>query len=61
MFGIWGLMIKLAAVMTFPFAWVKDTAGSPQALLLLAGFIGVGLVLTLFVDEKRGRAAVTPE
>ena len=59
MFGIWGLMIKLAAVMTFPFAWVKDTAGSPQALLLLAGFIGVGLVLTLFVDEKRGRAAVT--
>lgn len=59
MFGIWGLMIKLAAVMTFPFAWVKDTAGSPQALLLLAGFIGVGLVLTLFVDEKRGRAAAT--
>ena len=59
MFGIWGLMIKLAAVMTFPFAWVKDTAGSPQALLLLAGFIAVGLVLTLFVDEKRGRAAAT--
>ena len=60
-FGIWGLMIKLAAVMTFPFAWVKDTTGSPQALLLLAGFIGVGLVLTLFVDEKRGRAAATGE
>lgn len=60
-FGIWGLMIKLAAVMTFPFAWVKDTMGSPQALLLLAGFIGVGLVLTLFVDEKRGRAAATGE
>jgi UMF1 family MFS transporter len=56
-FGIWGLMIKLAAVMTFPFAWVKDTTGSPQALLLLAGFIGVGLVLTLLVDEKRGHAA----
>ena len=61
MFGIWGLMIKLAAVMTIPFAWVKDTAGSPQALLLLAGFIGVGLVLTLFVDEKRGHAAATGE
>ncbi len=61
MFGIWGLMIKLAAVMTFPFAWVKDTAGSPQALLLLAGFIAVGLVLTLFVDEKRGRAAAMRE
>jgi UMF1 family MFS transporter len=61
MFGIWGLMIKLAAVMTFPFAWVKDTAGSPQALLVLAAFIGTGLVLTLFVDEKRGRAAATAE
>jgi UMF1 family MFS transporter len=59
MFGIWGLMIKLAAVMTFPFAWVKDTTGSPQALLLLAGFIGLGLLMTLFVDEKRGRAAAT--
>lgn len=55
-FGIWGLMIKLAAVMTFPFAWVKDTTGSPQALLLLAGFIAVGLVLTLLIDEKRGHA-----
>ncbi len=57
MFGIWGLMIKLAAVMTFPFAWVKDTTGSPQALLLLAGLLGVGLVVTLFIDEKRGHAA----
>jgi UMF1 family MFS transporter len=57
MFGIWGLMIKLAAVMTFPFAWVKDTAGSPWALLLLAGLLAVGLLLTLFIDEKRGRAA----
>lgn len=57
MFGIWGLMIKLAAVMTFPFAWLKDTTGSPQALLLLAGFIAVGLILTLFIDEKRGHAA----
>lgn len=56
-FGIWGLMIKLAAVMTFPFAWVKDTTGSPQALLLLAGFIGAGLLLTLCIDEKRGHAA----
>jgi len=43
-------------VMTFPFAWVKDTTGSPQALLLLAGFIAVGLVLTLLIDEKRGHA-----
>jgi len=57
MFGIWGLMIKLAAVMTFPFALVKDKSGSPQALLLLAGLIVVGLVLTCFINEKRGHAA----
>jgi len=57
MFGIWGLMIKLAAVMTFPFAWVKDRAGSPLALLLLAGLLAVGLLLTLCIDEKRGHAA----
>ena len=57
MFGIWGLMFKLAAIMTFPFAWMKDTVGTPQALLLLAGFLGVGLILTLFIDEKRGHAA----
>ncbi|WP_265594197.1 MFS transporter [Haloferula sp. BvORR071] len=57
MFGIWGLMIKLAAVMTYPFAWVKDKSGSPQALLLLAGLIVIGLVLTCFIDEKRGHAA----
>ena len=56
-FGIWGLMFKLAAIMTFPFAWMKDTVGTPEALLLLAGFLGVGLVLTLFVNEKRGHAA----
>ena len=57
MFGIWGLMFKLAAIMTFPFAWMKDTVGTPQALLLLASFLGVGLILTLFIDEKRGHAA----
>ena len=31
--------------------------GTPQALLLLAGFMVIGLVLTLFIDEKRGHAA----
>ena len=56
MFGIWGLMFKLAAIMTFPFAWMKDTVGTPQALILLAGFLMVGLILTLFVNEKRGHA-----
>jgi UMF1 family MFS transporter len=56
-FGLWGLMFKLAAIMTFPFAWIKDTAGTPAALLLLAGFLLAGAILTIFVDEKRGHAA----
>ena len=56
-FGMWGLMFKLAAIMTFPFAWIKDTAGTPAALLLLAAFLIVGAGLTLFIDEKRGHAA----
>jgi UMF1 family MFS transporter len=60
-FGMWGLMFKLAAIMTFPFAWIKDTAGTPAALLLLAGFLIVGAAITLFVDEKRGHAAATED
>ncbi|MES2996682.1 MAG: MFS transporter [Verrucomicrobiota bacterium] len=56
-FGIWGLMFKLAALMTFPFAWMKDRAGTSEALLLLAGFIIIGFILTCFINEKRGRAA----
>ena len=58
-FGMWGLVWKLSAIMTFPFAWVKDTLGTPQALLLLAGFLAIGLVLTLLIDERRGWAART--
>jgi UMF1 family MFS transporter len=57
MFGIWGMMFKLAAIMTFPFAFVRDKAGTPQALILLAGFLGIGLILTLLINEKRGHAA----
>ncbi|MCZ7636333.1 MAG: MFS transporter [Verrucomicrobia bacterium] len=56
-FGMWGLIWKLSAITTFPFAWVKDTVGTPQALLVLAGFLSVGLALTLFVNEPRGFAA----
>jgi UMF1 family MFS transporter len=56
-FGMWGLMMKLAAIMTFPFAWVKDTIGTSAALLVLAGFLATGLILTLFIDEKRGLTA----
>lgn len=55
-FGLWGMTFKLSAIMTFPFAWVRDTMGTPASLLLLAGLVVVGIVLTLMVDEKRGRA-----
>jgi UMF1 family MFS transporter len=56
-FGLWGLVFKLAGVLTLPFALVKDTLGMPASLLVLAGFVVVGLVLTMFVDEQRGAAA----
>lgn len=56
-FGLWGLVFKLAAVTTFPFAWAKDTFGTPAALLVLAGFLVVGLMVTMFVNEKRGHEA----
>jgi len=56
-FGLWGMMFKLAAIMTFPFAMMRDKLGTPQALVLLAGFLVVGLILTLFINEKRGHAA----
>lgn len=56
-FGMWGLVWKLSAIMTYPFAWVKDTVGTPQALVLLGGFLVVGLALVLAIDEKRGATA----
>jgi UMF1 family MFS transporter len=56
-FGLWGLMWKLSAITTFPFAWVKDTVGTAEALLVLAGFILAGLILTRMIDERRGHAA----
>ena len=43
--------------MTFPFAWMKDTVGTPAALALLTAFLAVGLLLTLGINESRGRAA----
>ncbi len=60
-FGLWGLTLKVSAIMTFPFAWVRDTAGTPSALLVLAGFLVVGLLLTMMVDEKRGYLAAHPD
>jgi UMF1 family MFS transporter len=59
-FGIWGMTYKISALLTFPFAWMRDLAGSGAALLVLAGFIAVGWLLTLPLDERRGRQAVAP-
>lgn len=56
-FGMWGLVWKLSAITTFPFAWVKDTLGTSPALLVLAAFLLLGLALTLLIDERRGLAA----
>jgi UMF1 family MFS transporter len=60
-FGLWGLVFKLAAVLIVPFAMVKDRIGLAAAFLVLAGLVVVGLVLTLFVDERRGIAAAGGE
>lgn len=56
-FGVWGLVFKLAAVLVVPFGVAKDVLGTTAALIVLAVFIVVGFVLTLFIDEKRGHAA----
>ncbi|MBX3381919.1 MAG: MFS transporter [Phycisphaeraceae bacterium] len=53
-FGIWGMVFKLAAVLTIPFAIVKDLMGTPQALVVLAFFIAAGLAVTLLIDVDRG-------
>lgn len=60
-FGLWGMTFKLSAIMTFPFAWVRDTMGTPASLLLLAGLVLAGIVLTTMVDETRGRALAEAE
>ena len=56
-FGLWGLVFKLSAVCTIPFGVAKDKLGTPAALLVLLAFIVAGFVVTLFVDEHRGREA----
>jgi UMF1 family MFS transporter len=56
-FGLWGLVFKFSAVCTIPFGVAKDKLGTPAALLVLFAFIVVGLVITLFIDERRGRDA----
>ncbi|MFZ4574705.1 MAG: MFS transporter [Phycisphaerales bacterium] len=52
-FGLWGLVFKLAAVGTIPFALARDRLGDPASFLLLGGFLVIGLVLTLAVKERR--------
>jgi len=56
-FGLWGLVFKLSAVCTIPFGIAKDKLGTPAALLVLLAFIVAGFLVTLFVDEHRGRTA----
>lgn len=56
-FGMWGLVFKLAAVLTIPFGWAKDAWGTSASLLVLAGFLLIGFSLTLLVNEERGNAA----
>ena len=58
-FGLWGLAYKLAgAVGVLSFGLVKASLGNLIALILLAGFFAVGIVLVSFVNERAGvRAA----
>lgn len=58
-FGLWGLVFKIAAIGTIPFAVVKDVIGTTASCLVLAGFVVAGLLLTLFIDERRGAAAAS--
>ena len=60
-FGLWGLTFKISAIMTFPFAYVRDTMGTPASLLLLASLVVVGIIATLMVNEKRGRERAEAE
>jgi len=41
-------------VLTIPFALAKDKLGTPAALVVLVVFLVIGLVLTLFINERRG-------
>lgn len=56
-FGLWGMVFKASTILTIPFALVKDAWGAGPSLLVLAGFILAGLLITLSIDEHRGLAA----
>ncbi|NUQ67966.1 MAG: MFS transporter [Phycisphaerales bacterium] len=53
-FGLWGMVFKLAAVCTIPFAIVKDQLGTAASLVVLTLFLIAGFIVTLFINEKRG-------
>jgi MFS transporter, UMF1 family len=59
-FGLWGMIFKLATILTIPFAAMRDWKGTTAALLVLVGFLVAGALVTLFVDERRGARAVRP-
>ncbi len=55
-FGLWGMSYKLAgAIGVLSFGQVKAWIGDAQALGLLTGFFGVGLILFLRVNINAGR------
>lgn len=57
-FGLWGLGYKLAGMVGPPvYGAVASQAGVAPAMLMLAGFYGVGLALLAFVDVPAGRRA----
>jgi UMF1 family MFS transporter len=59
-FGLWGVAIKLAAIVGPPvYGLLTFVSGGDyrSALLVTAGFFLIGLVLLRGVDERRGRAA----
>lgn len=63
-FGLWGLSVKLSAIIgPMTYGMVTYLSGSNYRLALLSTltFFILGLVIVLFVDEKRGRLQATAE
>lgn len=50
-FGLWGLVFKLAAIGTIPFAAARDRFGDPVSFGLLAIFVIIGAIFTILVRE----------
>jgi UMF1 family MFS transporter len=59
-FGLWGMFGKLAAVLgLLSLGVLQATLGLENAIVVTGLFFGLGLVVILFVDTTRGRAAAT--